>query len=130
MEDAVQELKEAKLTIAAQSDLLKQSATKMESLIDAISSLKQELPFPKNMQPELSEILGMNDSRLEQIGGMYYQAGVKIKKLPDSLRAFALHRCLFLFLSHGSGWKLLMKNELDTLIANSPRIVVPAGNLA
>lgn len=71
--------------------------------------------YPKEMTPELREILGMMIFNSGPLAHAFRAAGYDIKPRAEDEQAFILHWLIGLALEHGAEWKRHAADALDAL---------------
>lgn len=78
---------------------------------------REVIGFPAEINPDLTDILGMPNFRAGPIARAFVKAGrAAIKSHAEEEQAFVLHWALGLYLKHGAGWRQQAQTELNQII--------------
>lgn len=75
------------------------------------------LVFPRELTPELREVLGIMIFQTSPIAHAFQRAGEPIKRRAEDEQAFVLHWLVTLALEHGADWRRVAVDRLDQLAA-------------
>jgi hypothetical protein len=73
--------------------------------------------YPKEITPELKEILGMMVFELSPIAHGFRAAGENIPTRAEDEQAFVLHWLIGLALEHGASWRKIAGTKLQEVLA-------------
>ncbi len=74
--------------------------------------------YPKDLTPELREVLGMMVFQLSPIARAMRAAGADIARKAEDEQAVVLHWLIGLVLEHGPAWRGKAADELEKLAAS------------
>lgn len=72
--------------------------------------------YPKEITPELHDVLGMMCFQLGPIAHVFRASGESIPSRAEDEQAFVLHWLIGLALEHGSGWRKIAADKISDLV--------------
>lgn len=75
------------------------------------------MKYPKDLTPDLREVLGMMVFQLSPIAPALRAAGHDIKRRAEDEQAAVLHWLIGLVLEHGSNWRSHAADEIERMAA-------------
>ena len=74
--------------------------------------------WPKELTPELRDVLGMPNFRCGLIAHIHRAAGVEITPRSEDEQAFIIHWLVGIVFEHGADWRKIASEQLKALVAS------------